>query len=340
MLEGSTILPFEGIDALVEDLKSAKDSPVDVAEDLEARKAGLINAAKARKTAAKCAAKTAEEEERQQIWDRIALEVQNCGVPIDLLRKRRRDISGWTIDSLKAEQMQGNDLAAIPYFVDSMQDAGDMVELEDDLHPSFDILEDTEGPKDQCSGLGQDIHEPTDHNPDAASQHEDNSGVVEAEISRIKVTKPMLKELENNNIKINGPATVIKVIKVTKAEALKPIKSGRPHAGSQQMPKSDAPELGTLPKSSTTAPAKSEELAPEYTSSDELIARKKLVHAALDGNSRSALVNISMLRTPWWLWPPRTMNNRRSERSRSTKRTMWKPRPQRGSRILEMTSYQ
>ena len=72
----------------------------------------LKKVAKAKKEAAKRAMKSIEEADKQEVWSRIALQVDNCGISADLLQKRQAMIAAWVVDTLKAEQKEKRDLPA------------------------------------------------------------------------------------------------------------------------------------------------------------------------------------------------------------------------------------
>lgn len=81
---------------------------------IPARNNELLETAKAEKSAAGPARNKAETKE-QKVWERVALEVRKCRVPVDILEKHEDKITSCIIDTvideLKAQQKQDQDLA-------------------------------------------------------------------------------------------------------------------------------------------------------------------------------------------------------------------------------------
>lgn len=86
----------------------ASVSPKIEMQDIQARKAKLIEAEKARKKSNYLADKAAIKEE-MKIWEDIALVVRVRGVSLEQLRTNQRKIANWVADSLQPDAEGGND---------------------------------------------------------------------------------------------------------------------------------------------------------------------------------------------------------------------------------------
>ena len=105
----------QGMEASRQTTNIALIIPTAEVDESSARNADLLKPAKAEKKVTEYTKEKAETEE-QEIWERIAIDVRNCGVPVEILRKHEFQITscviGTIINELKAEQKQDQDLTA------------------------------------------------------------------------------------------------------------------------------------------------------------------------------------------------------------------------------------
>ena len=113
--QAMNIFSIQGTEASRQSAERSAIHPTVMFGEISTRNFDLIKEAKAQKKVAKRVEIKAGTEDKE-MWDRSAVEVRNCGVPVETLQKHEFEIASCVIDTvinaLKAEQKQEQDMAA------------------------------------------------------------------------------------------------------------------------------------------------------------------------------------------------------------------------------------